>query len=221
MMFTMPRIPVRFIIMVLLLLPALGGGCAKTYYDAMEKVGIHKRDILADRVKDARDSQVEAQQQFKSALEQFASVIRIEDTNLKKAYEKLNAEYEDCEKAAKEVSSRIDRVESVADALFDEWKGELNAYKSADLREASRKQLEATQSRYRGMLASMHQAEKSMKPVLGTFYDNVLFLKHNLNAQAIASLKVEFAALRGKIDGLVKKMNESIESSNTFIANLK
>jgi DNA repair exonuclease SbcCD ATPase subunit len=203
------------------MLPALVGGCAKTYYDAMEKVGIHKRDILADRVKDARDSQVEAQQQFKSALEQFASVIRIEDTDLKKAYEKLNAEYEDCEKAAKEVSSRIDRVESVADALFDEWKGELNAYKSADLRETSRKQLETTRSRYRGMLASMHQAEKSMEPVLGTFYDNVLFLKHNLNAQAIASLKVEFAALRGKIDGLVKKMNDSIESSNTFIANLK
>jgi len=60
-----------------------------------------------------------------------------------------------------------------------------------------------------------------MEPVLGTFYDNVLFLKHNLNAQAITSLKIEFSALRGKIDGLVRRMNESIESSNTFIADLR
>jgi hypothetical protein len=187
----------------------------------MERAGVHKRDILADRVKDARDSQVEAQKQFKSALEQFASVVQLKDTDLKKAYEKLNAEYEACEKAAGKVSARIDRVEAVAEALFDEWKGELDLYKRADLRAASRKQMETTLSRYRVMLASMHQAEKGMKPVLGTFYDNVLFLKHNLNAQAITSLKVEFSALRGKIDGLVKRMNESIESSNTFIADLK
>ncbi len=220
MMITTPRIPARLILVAALALP-LFGGCATTYYEAMERAGIHKRDILIDRVKNARDSQVEAQKQFKSALEQFASVVRLEDTDLKKAYEKLNAEYEDCEKAAKEVSSRIDRVESVADALFDEWKDELDMYKSAELREASRKQLETTRARYRRMLASMHQAEKGMKPVLGTFYDNVLFLKHNLNTQAIASLKVEFSTLRGKIDGLVKVMNASIESSNTFIADLK
>lgn len=214
------RISVRLIVIAALALPLLGG-CATTYYDAMERAGIHKRDILADRVKDARDSQVDAQKQFKSALEQFASVVKLKDTDLKKAYEKLNAEYEDCKKAAEKVSARIGRVEAVADALFDEWKHELDLYKRADLRASSRKQLEATQSRYRGMLAGMHRAEKGMKPVLGTFYDNVLFLKHNLNAQAITSLKVEFSALRGKIDTLVRVMNESIESSNTFIADLK
>ncbi len=219
-MMTTHRIPVRLIVIAALALPLIGG-CATAYYDAMEKAGIHNRDILVDRVKDARDSQVDAQQQFKTALEQFASVVALKDTDLKKAYEKLNAEYEDCKGAARKVSARIDRVEAIADALFDEWKHELGLYKKADLREASRKQMAATQSRYRGMLASMHRAEKSMKPVLSTFYDNVLFLKHNLNAQAISSLKVEFSTLRGKIDGLVRRMNESIESSNTFIADLR
>jgi len=216
---TVHRISVRLIVtgVVLVLL----GGCATAYYDAMERAGIHKRDILVDRIKDARDSQVEAQKEFTSALEQFASVVRLEDTDLKKAYERLNAEYEDCRKAAQAVSSRIDQVEAVADALFAEWKDELGRYTSADLREASRKRMETTRSRYREMLAGMHRAEKGMEPVLGTFYDNVLFLKHNLNAQAIASLKVEFSALRGKIDGLVKQMDKSIESSNAFIAGLR
>ena len=197
------------------------GGCSKAYYGAMEKIGIHKRDILVDRVEDARDAQSEAQKQFKSALEQFGSVIKIENTDLKKAYDKLNAEYEDSEKAAEKVSERIDKVESVAEALFDEWEEELNLYKSADLRRLSKQKLQTTKARYRKMIASMHRAEKSMTPVLRTFRDNVLFLKHNLNAQAIGSLRTEFSTLKGKIDGLIKNMNEAIQTSNKFIADIK
>ncbi len=206
---------------LLIIAIAILTGCATTYYNAMEKVGVHKRDILVDRIRDARDSQAQAQEQFKSALEQFASVVALKDTDLKKAYESLNNEYEDCEKVAQDVSSRIEKVESVADALFKEWENELDMYTSRDLQSSSRKKLDTTRSRYQKMLFSMKQAERGIKPVLGTFYDNVLFLKHNLNAQAITSLKVEFSALRGKIGGLINRINDSIESSNRFIAEME
>lgn len=210
-----------WIVSVAVLWVSFFGGCSKAYYGAMEKVGIHKRDILVDRVENARDAQSDAQEQFKSALEQFDAVIKIENTDLKRAYNKLNAEYEDSEKAAKEVSERIEKVESVADALFEEWNEELKLYKSADLRRSSQRKLQKTKSRYREMLASMHRAEKSMTPVLRTFRDNVLFLKHNLNAQAIGSLRSEFSTLKGEIDGLIKNMNEAIKTSNQFIADIK
>jgi hypothetical protein len=206
---------------LILIAVILSGGCSKAYYGAMEKVGVHKRDILVDRVEGARDAQSEAQEQFKSALEQFGAVVKIENTDLKKAYEKLNAEYEDSEKAAEKVSERIDKVESVADALFEEWEEELNLYKSAELRRSSKQKLQKTKTRYREMLTSMHRAEKSMTPVLRTFRDNVLFLKHNLNAQAIGSLRAEFSTLKGEIDGLINKMNEAIKTSNKFIADIK
>ena len=195
--------------------------CSSAYYGAMEKIGIHKRDILVDRVEDARDAQAEAQEQFKSALEQFSSVVQIEETDLKKAYEKLNFEYEQSEEAAQNVSDRIDKVESVAEALFKEWESELELYKSAELRNASSRQLRETRERYSKMLHSMQQAENSMTPVLRTFRDNVLFLKHNLNAQAIGSLRMEFKNLKGEIDRLIIKMNTAIETSNSFISNLE
>jgi DNA-directed RNA polymerase subunit F len=210
----------QLIIAAVLIVPFIGG-CSKAYYGAMEKVGIHKRDILVDRVEGARDAQSEAQKQFKSALEQFGAVVKIENTGLKKAYEKLNAEYEDSEQAAKKVADRIDKVESVADALFEEWEEELKLYKSAELRRSSQQKLQKTKTRYGKMLASMHRAEKSMTPVLRTFRDNVLFLKHNLNAQAIGSLRTEFSTLKGQIDGLIKNMNEAIQTSNKFIADIK
>ncbi|MBI9075091.1 MAG: DUF2959 domain-containing protein [Desulfatibacillum sp.] len=197
------------------------GACASTYYNAMEKVGVHKRDILVDRVENARDAQSDAQEQFKSALEQFRSVVNVEPSDLSEAYERLNAEYEASENAAEKVSDRIDSIESVADALFTEWEEELELYKRADLKAKSRKQMLATKSQYNKMLASMHRAEKSMAPVLSSFQDNVLFLKHNLNAQAISSLRSEFSSMKGEIDSLIKNMNEAIESSNRFIADIK
>ncbi len=183
----------------------------------MEKVGVHKRDILVDRVEAARDSQAEAQKQFKSALEQFNSVIQLKDTDLKQAYEKLNREYKQCEEAAEQVSERIGKVKDVSDALFDEWEDEIGFYSNRDLARASKQQLGKTRSRYKKMLASMRRAEESMTPVLRTFRDNVLFLKHNLNAQAIGSLQREFSSLKKDIDTLIQRMNEAIGQSNTFI----
>ena len=209
------------LILIAIFLGPFFAGCSKAYYGVMEKVGIHKRDILVDRVEGARDAQSEAQEQFKSALEQFGAVIHIKNSNLKKAYEKLNAEYEDSENAAKKVSDRINAVESVAGALFDEWEDELKLYKSADMRESSKRKLQDTKTHYREMLASMHRAERSMEPVLRSFRDNVLFLKHNLNAQAIGSLREEFSTLKGEIDGLIQNMNDSIKTSNKFIADIK
>jgi hypothetical protein len=196
-------------------------GCSSTYYSAMEKVGKHKRDIMVDRVENARDSQADAQEQFKSALQHFDAVVKLKETDLKRAYDSLNKEYEKSEQSAQQVSSRIVKVESVAGDLFNEWEAELAEYQSQELRQSSKDQLKKTKQRYQEMLTGMHQAEKSMQPVLKIFKDNVLFLKHNLNAQAIGSLQGEFTHLKGEIDTLVNKMNTAIELSNKFIADVK
>jgi len=218
----MKTISLEHIFMIAMLTAVLYiAGCSKAYYGVMEKVGIHKRDILVDRVEDARDAQSEAQEQFKDALEQFGAVVKIESTDLKEAYETLNAEYEASEKAAENVSRRIDKVESVAEDLFAEWEEELQLYKNKALQRSSAQKLRQTRSRYQEMLDSMRKAEKSMTPVLDSFQDNVLFLKHNLNAQAIGSLRAEFSNLKQGIDSLIKRMNDAIYRSNKFIDELQ
>ncbi len=200
---------------------AVLAGCSSMYYSAMEKAGVHKRDILVDRVEAAKDAQAEAQTQFKSALEQFSAVVNIGDSDLKGAYERLDAEFKGSERAAQKVSDRIDKVESVAEALFAEWEKELGLYSSETLRQSSKTKLANTRQRYGAMLASMRKAERSMAPVLDAFRDNVLFLKHNLNAQAIGSLKGEFSTLKRDIDELIRQMNASIASSDQFIAGIR
>ncbi|HKJ66040.1 MAG TPA: DUF2959 domain-containing protein [Desulfopila sp.] len=204
-----------------LLMTLLIGGCSDAYYGAMEKVGVHKRDIMVDRVEEARDSQEDAQEQFTSALEQFKAVVGLKETDLKKAYDRLNAEYEGSVAAADEVTTRIDKVEDVAEALFEEWEEELELYQNREYKLSSRQKLNKTRDHYQQMLMKMHRAEKSMEPVLKIFRDNALFLKHNLNAQAIGSLQGEFASLQSEIGVLLDRMNAAIASSNEFIKEIK
>jgi len=172
-------------------------------------------------VKDARDAQQDAQVQFKDALERFGSVVEIEETGLKKAYNQLSDEYDDSKDAAEDVSDEIDDVEKVAEDLFEEWDAEIQQYTNADLKSSSENQFRDTQARYNDMLATMQASERSMEPVLNTFKDNVLFLKHNLNAQAVGSLRTTFKSLESDIDQLIEQMNRSIERSNQFIAEMQ
>ncbi|NCP63613.1 MAG: DUF2959 domain-containing protein [Paraglaciecola sp.] len=196
-------------------------GCQSAYYAAWEKVGVEKRDILVDRVENAKESQEEAQQQFSSALEQFSALINFQGGELQEVYSSLKDEYEGSEKAANNVTERINKVESVADALFSEWQDELEKYSNDSLRRDSQRKLTDTQKRYKTLLNSMRKAEAKMAPVLTALQDNVLYLKHNLNASAIGALQGEFNGIKKDINQLIKEMNKAISESNAFIAQMQ
>ncbi|EGI72516.1 DUF2959 domain-containing protein [Pseudoalteromonas sp. SR43-6] len=192
-------------------------GCQSAYYSAMEKVGVHKRDILIDRVEETKDSQQESQEEFKSALERLTTLIDFNGGELQDTYNQLNDDYESSLNAANEVSTNINKVEDVAEALFDEWSDELEQYKSASLKRESSKKLTATKRQFDQLLRSMRSAESKMEPVLTSLHDNVLYLKHNLNAQAVSAIKGEFTNLKRDIQLLMNDMNKSIADSNKFI----
>ncbi len=196
-------------------------GCSSVYYNTMERFGVEKRDILITRVEDARDSQEEAKEQFNSALEQFTTLLNFDGGELQEVYDRLNAEFEQSERRAEEVSDRIRAVEQVSEDLFDEWEDELELYTDQSLRASSQRTLRQTRVRYEQLLGTMHAAENTMVPVLNAFRDQVLFLRHNLNSQAIASLRNEVANIESDIANLIEEMEASIAESNRFLEELE
>jgi hypothetical protein len=192
-------------------------GCQNTYYKAWEKLGYEKRDILVSRVVKARDDQQAAKEQIKTTLQQFQEVTGFQGGNLEAKYKKLDGAYQKAESRAADVRKRIGAVEATADAMFREWKDELKQYKSEQLRASSEQQLEQTKTRYHELIGVMKQAAGKMDPVLGAFKDQVLFLKHNLNAQAIASLQGTAGQIQSDVAALIKDMEASIAEANDFI----
>ncbi|USH02366.1 DUF2959 domain-containing protein [Grimontia kaedaensis] len=208
------------LISTLLLLFTLAG-CQSAYYATMEKVGVHKRDIMADRVEAASDAQQEASEQFTSALDALTTLTNFDGGELQTMYDTINDQYEDSDAAVENVRERIEAVEDVSDALFDEWREELSLYSSAALRRDSERKLKDTERSYGQMLSAMKKAESKMEPVLDTLRDNTLYLKHNLNAAAIGALKGEFAGLEQEINRAIKDMQTAIAESERFLATLK
>lgn len=187
----------------------------------MEKIGIAKREILADRVEKTREAQKEAKDQFADALQRFLAVTKADGGDLQRKYDELNKEFQRSETRAKEVRERIAAVEDVAEALFREWKQELGQYSNASLRSDSQRQLDLTRRRYDALLSLMKRAAERMDPVLATFRDQTLYLKHNLNARAIASLGETHRTLEADISRLIADMETSIREAETFIKDLR
>ena len=196
-------------------------GCNSVYYGTMEKFGKHKRDILVDRVEDARDAQEQTKEQFASALDKFKSVVNVPSGELQDKYNTLKSELEESEAKAAAVTKRIASVEEVAKDLFNEWTDELEQYKSADLRASSKKKLDQTRQKYTQLINAMKKAESKIEPVLSAFRDQVLYLKHNLNAQAIASLQTEVTTMETDIGKLISEMEKSIAEADSFIKTMK
>ena len=202
----------------IVLFAVIGLSCQTAYYETMEQFGYHKRDLLVRDVEKARDAQQEAKEQFKSALDRFTKTLDIQGGELQEKYEALNKEYERSEDKANSVRKRVASVEDVSEALFTEWNAELKEYSSSTLRKKSQEQLTQTRAQYAQLIKAMKRAEAKMDTVLAKFKDQVLFLKHNLNAQAIASLKGELVSVEGNINSLIKDLNASIQEADSFIA---
>lgn len=196
-------------------------GCQSAYYGAMEKVGVHKRDILVDRVDDARDAQSDAQEEFKSALQRLDELLQFDGGELEARYNALNDDYESSKSAAERVYDRIEAIDDVAQALFDEWQDELELYSNDTMRRESERSLRATERRYTSLLQSMERAAATMDPVLSKLQDNVLYLKHNLNAKAVDAIRGEYRSLSNDVDLLIREMETAIQESNAFIESVQ
>jgi len=206
----------RKIVIVTLLIIMLG--CSSAYYGTMEKLGYPKRELMVNRVGSARDAQEDAKEEFESALEKFSSVLQFDGGQLEDKYDQLKSAYDRSNARAETVRVRIDSVEDVAEALFAEWEEELGQFSSASLRRSSARKLRQTKQQYSRLVGAMRQAERKMDPVLTAFHDQVLFLKHNLNAKAIASLQTELGSVQAEVAALIKDMETSIKEADAFIS---
>jgi hypothetical protein len=187
----------------------------------MESFGHHKRDIMVNRVQNARNAQVEAKEQFESALDKFSSILNYTGGELEETYRTLKAEYEKSNDKAEAVRNRIEAVEDVAEDLFDEWEKELLEYKSKRLRRSSELKLEETKRSYTQLIGAMKRAEERIDPVLFAFRDQVLYLKHNLNAKAVASLQSELVAIESDVSVLIGDMEASIREADAFVSEME
>ena len=190
------------------------------YYSVQESIGEHKRDIVVAHVEQACVGLQETKVEFENALERFKTLVCVNESTLDHKYNLLNRQYQFCCAKSEAISDRIKSIEQVSEALFAEWENELGEYTNRSLRAHSKQQLRLARQNYAKLIKAMQKAEAKIQPVLAVFKDQVLYLKHNLNAQAIAALRHEFIEIGIDISQLIRAMELSVAEASQFVAAL-
>jgi hypothetical protein len=194
--------------------------CSTAYYSTWEMLGKEKRDLLRSNVKAVQKEQREVADDFEDALDRLRGLYDVDADDLEKVYDKLKGDFDDAEGRAEDVHERIGKINSIAEDLFDEWEEEIGEISNPGYRSKSRQKLNETKEKYAGFSASLEKSEASMEPVLIQLEDNVLFLKHNLNAAAIGGLRAEVANIEADIETLLADMRASIAEADRFLSTL-
>ena len=206
---------------ITLILLALSAGCSSVQYSALEKVGIHKRDLLVSNVEDARDSQAETREQLVTAYEELTALIGFDGGELEARYKRLSKEVTRSQDEIDELDGHLEDIDRVSRDLFEEWQSELDLYNNASLRADQAKKLDLSRKQFATMRDRMQQARDRVDPVMAVLNDNVLYLKHSLNAQALDALRGQATLLEGQVDALIRDMQAAIDEADAFIANMR
>jgi chromosome segregation ATPase len=184
----------------------------------MKSFGLEKRDLLQKNVTAVKTIQETVQNQFTSALDRYMAVVSVDgNSDLAKQYRKLEKQYNKCDDEVSKLENKVNDFEHLSHDLIKEWKKELKQYSDKEMRKASSKKMKETDARLDKLLASMNQSVAATKPVLKQLHDHVLFLKHNLNSQAIAGLQQESEQIKVDADKVIATMQASITESQNFI----
>ena len=179
------------------------------------------RDVLATRVELAKEGQEAAAQEFQTALEKFKQVTHFDGGDLEDKFNAMSAAYERSDAVASRITVRVDRVVAATNNLLQEWRDELDRYHDRSIRQRAEQQFDATRTQAEQLIALMRQSEAKTKPVLGAFRDQVLFVKHNLNTQAIMSLESEIGVIEQDVSALIDDMKSSIAEAERFLQQME
>jgi Protein of unknown function (DUF2959) len=186
----------------------------------MATLGKEKRDILVQRIKEAKKDQDQTKQQLQTTMESFQALTGFQGGSLERNYKRLNSDYENAASQAGKLHDKVQSINQVSNDLFREWQGEISAMGNGKLKSQDTAMLRDAKARQATYLRAMRKTEDQINPVLKAFRDQVLFLKHNLNSRAIGSLKSTSANLQSDVAELIQSIDASSQEADKLITSL-
>ena len=159
--------------------------------------------------------------QLMKTMEVYNSLFADDADNRKKIYNNIQKEMENTEKRRGKIVEEAAKMNAEADALFKDWTNSTAAIESPDLRKRSEERLNATKASYAEIGTAAQKAGDMYGPFMKALQDQITFLGHDLNPDAVASLKPDAAKLNERADQLIRSIDDTIATSNKNIGALR
>ena len=183
--------------------------------------GVKQTEKLVSKANDTVGSIRAAKQQIKDTLVAYNLLVGNKVEDPKKTYKDLQKGIENTDKKVADVDQKVAAMQKEADLLFADWASNLASISSEELRKRSEERLNETRERYNGILAAGDKAGKVFNPFIASLKDQVVYLGHDLNPSALASLKPDADKLNKEAEVLFKKIDETVDEASGYITSLK
>jgi DNA repair exonuclease SbcCD ATPase subunit len=207
----------RIILTTTAMAAALFGCKSSTYYEAAETVGYEKREMLIDRLQEARDSQVGAKQQMQTALYTLRRIGSVPETELEDLHDDLATEVNRAKDQLDDLHDDIAAVESVARSLFDDWEDDLAKFENQEARNRSQEELRDTRKRHETLVAELRSSERKLQRIMPRLEDQARVLEHAEELGRSPSLTDDLDDVREEISTLIEELDDSIDRTQRFI----
>jgi hypothetical protein len=159
--------------------------------------------------------------QLQKTMDVYNGLMADDAKDRKSLYKKLQSEMDNTDKRRAEIRVRADEMKVAADTLFKSWADSAAAITSAELRKQSEDRLAQTKASYAEIGTVGQRAVDLYGPVMKALQDQVTYLGHDLNPSAVASLKPAAAKLNDQASDLMKRIDDTISTTNTAIGALR
>jgi DNA repair exonuclease SbcCD ATPase subunit len=159
--------------------------------------------------------------QLQKTMDVYNGLMADDAKDRKSLYKKLQSEMDNTDKRRAEIRVRADEMKAEADTLFKSWADSAAAITNAELRKKSEDRLAQTKASYAEIGTVGQRAIDLYGPVMKALQDQVTYLGHDLNPSAVASLKPAAAKLNDQASDLMKRIDDTISTTNTAIGALR
>ena len=196
------------------------GGLLASVSSAVAQEGHRQTDRLISRADRALRSIGEAKEQLQTTLEIYNSIFE-GGGDTRRIHRDLTRAIDRSEDRREDVRRRVADMESEAHTFFAQWMKSLDEISSESLRQRSQARLNEARVRYGEILTEGRTASAMFEPLMGALRDQVVFLGHDLNPSAIASLKPDAEKLNAQAESLLSGIERTQRKISGYIASLK
>ncbi len=134
-----------------------------------------------------------------------------------KAYEQLVDVVENSEDQAEDLRKSIEKMQAEAVPVFDQWTKDLEAYSNPEMRQRSQARLSAARERYDAVVAAVEPVLVEYEAINQSFRDHVLFLKHDMNPAALATIQDDVRRIAKDATSLDSRFNGGRAAATAYI----
>jgi len=183
--------------------------------------GVKQVEQLIKKANAGVESINDTKLQLQKTMEAYNAVLAPDVKDRRDAYKKLQKEVATTEKKRAMVSTRNGEMNVEAGRLFKNWEGSTAAIQDPELRQRSQQRLGQAKARYSEIETNGQGAARLYTPFMKALQDQVTYLGHDLNPEAVATLKPEADKLNAQAKELYSAIDKTTAAANNNISQLR